>query len=330
MSIDLQTIIRNTCLYRGGEFMVLMAMADCANTADGDGIFPGIDLLAANSRQSVRQCQENIKRLRADGVVIQLGSDGQDLEPDVNATGGRGHRTEYRIDVERVQELQGLHEAEEGACDFCEAREKRAHKRVQFAQRKGEVSAPKGAVSDIKGEVSRFHIEEPSEPSVEPFLEPSVPRAIDEPVVQTVLEGFDAPKPSNVATLKPRSKPVDELQPSYDAFNEIAERAGWPKCQRRTPMRDAHLKRRLKEAGGLDGWIVALGKAEASDFLCGRAPPSDGRQPFFADIDFLLRESSFVKLMEGKYDNRDSPKGSGGVLDVAARVAAARAARAAH
>lgn len=167
MSIDVQTDIRNTCLYRGGEFNVLMAMADCANTADGDGIYPGIDLLAANARQSIRQCQDNIRRLRADGVVKLIGPNGEDMPPDTSASGGRGRRTEYRIDLERVRELQGLHEAEEGECDFCKAREKRAYKRVQFPARKGEVSNAKGEVSDKKDAVSRPHIE-PSEPSNKP------------------------------------------------------------------------------------------------------------------------------------------------------------------
>jgi hypothetical protein len=177
MSIDVQTTIRNTCLYRGGEFAVLMAMADCANTGDGRGIYPGIDLLAANARMSVRQCQENIKRLRAAGVVILVGPDGEDLGPDEMPAGGRGRKTEWRIDLERVQELQGLHEQGGEGCDFCKARLERAKKRVQFGARKGEVSPRKGEVCDTKGEVSRSPIEEPTEPSEEPS--PTIARARD-------------------------------------------------------------------------------------------------------------------------------------------------------
>ncbi len=109
---------------------------------------------------------------------------------------------------------------------------------------------------------------------------------------------------------------------AFDLFNEFSARAGWPACQKRTKPRASAILARVKEAGGLDGWRVALEKAEASDFLCNRT-----RTAFTASIDFLLQASSFAKLMEGNYDNRKSanpaPAGSGAFDKLVSGFAAA-------
>jgi hypothetical protein len=118
-----------------------------------------------------------------------------------------------------------------------------------------------------------------------------------------------------------------DLDAAYGAYNATAARVGWPACQRQTKTRDAALRARLAEAGGLDGWKTALEKAEASDFLCGRSPPREGRAPFFADIDFLIRESAFTRLMEGRYDNHKPSDQNGSnlsPLDLSLLRAAAR------
>lgn len=118
---------------------------------------------------------------------------------------------------------------------------------------------------------------------------------------------------------------------AYQLYAAFAERAGWAAITKRSETRDTHMRARLKDCGGinpggLNGWQSALEKAEASDFLCGRAPPSrPGRPPFKADFDFLTRESAFISLMEGKYDNGPSPQTPAGNLGIAARVAARRA-----
>ncbi len=165
MSIDVQTDIRNTCLYDGGHFAVLMAMADCANTVTGEGIYPGLDLLAANSRLKLRRTQDIVQELREDLVVILQSIDGQDLGPEAQPSGGRGRKTEYRIDLERMQTLQGLHEAEvrggRKKCHYCDARLKRAAARAQ----KGAISSAKGATNDVKGAIRGPHIDRTNEPS---------------------------------------------------------------------------------------------------------------------------------------------------------------------
>lgn len=120
-------------------------------------------------------------------------------------------------------------------------------------------------------------------------VSPKEETASDEAVV-----GEDADEP-------PPPAGANVFEEALDAFNESAERAGWPKAKALSKARKGALRGRLKDAGGLDGWREALARAEASDFLCGRA---GGSRPFFAHLDFLLQASSFAKLMEGLYDNR--------------------------
>ena len=100
----------------------------------------------------------------------------------------------------------------------------------------------------------------------------------------------------------PEDRPkADDLQPAIDAFNTAAAQAGWPAVQKLTPQRKAALKARLADVGGIDGWVSALERARASPHLCGQ-----NDRGWMASFDFLTRQSSFAKLMEGNYDPRSS------------------------
>ncbi len=90
-----------------------------------------------------------------------------------------------------------------------------------------------------------------------------------------------------------------EIDQAVEFYNSKAEGNAWPKMQRLTPARKTALQARLKEVDGLDGWIVAMDKAAASDFLSGR---SGG---WIANFDWLCKQANFTKLLEGNYDNRD-------------------------
>ena len=95
------------------------------------------------------------------------------------------------------------------------------------------------------------------------------------------------------------------------AYNEAAKLYGWSVCQKITKPRSSRMRARLKDAGGMEGWEAALEKAAQSPFLMGQT-----HTPFTMGIDFLLQESSFAKLMEGRYDprtnNSGNPSGSSG------------------
>lgn len=54
----------------------------------------------------------------------------------------------------------------------------------------------------------------------------------------------------------------------------------------------------------LDEFRGYFGAVARSKFLSGKVDPQPGRKRFIADIDFLMRESTCVAMLEGKYANR--------------------------
>jgi len=99
-----------------------------------------------------------------------------------------------------------------------------------------------------------------------------------------------------------------EISQAFEAYNLSAQKNGWAVSQLTSKTRIGHMKGRLKECGGLEGWMIALEKCEASDFLSGRK--SGSRGPFKLTIDFLLSQGKFAKVMEGNYDNPKSANGT--------------------
>lgn len=91
-------------------------------------------------------------------------------------------------------------------------------------------------------------------------------------------------------------------------WNAAAERIGLPVAQRLTDPRRKCLKARLSESGGLDGWAAALAKVEASSFLTGKTGRGNGHENWRCDLDFILRQAKFTKLMEGGFDDAPASK----------------------
>ena len=100
---------------------------------------------------------------------------------------------------------------------------------------------------------------------------------------------------------------IDEIAKAVTAYNDAADRAGWPKVQKLSPARRQALRGRLKDAGGIEGWEHALTKAEGSSFLTGQTS-----KPFLASFDFITKSGNFIKIMEGNYDDRNNSSGSAG------------------
>lgn len=90
-----------------------------------------------------------------------------------------------------------------------------------------------------------------------------------------------------------------EITLAVKAYNTTAERCGLPHVRKLTAARLSKLRARLKDCGGLDGWRDALAKLEASTHCTG-----GNDRGWRACLDFLLQESSFVKLIEGAYDDK--------------------------
>lgn len=99
---------------------------------------------------------------------------------------------------------------------------------------------------------------------------------------------------------------IDEITEAVSAYNEVAERTGWPRVQKLSAARRTALRGRLKDCDGPPGWEIALAKAEASSFLTGQTA-----KPFMASFDFITKQSNFTKIMEGNYDDRSNPNSNG-------------------
>jgi|GEM_PF-2650232 len=123
------------------------------------------------------------------------------------------------------------------------------------------------------------------EPPLEPPLEPTVVRGI--------LPG--------------------EALAAYEAWNEMAARCEMPKAQKYSTKRQKDLRNRLKECGGIEGWKIALKKAESSKFLNG-----ESSRGFVGSLDFILKENNFTKLMEGNYDGNRAAIGNSIEQDILA------------
>lgn len=151
----------------------------------------------------------------------------------------------------------------------------------------------------------------------------NLPLTVIEPLEEV---GADAPTA--------RAKPTADVSVAVDDWNAAAGRLGWPPIKAISDARRKSLAARLKDAGGIEGWRIALGKAEASDFLNARASPHWTGFCF----DWAVKAANFAKIMEGNYDNRPGsnrhssrqPQPGGnrstdGIVAEVARRAAARA-----
>jgi hypothetical protein len=106
-----------------------------------------------------------------------------------------------------------------------------------------------------------------------------------------------------------------EVEAAVEAWNALADRAGLSKAQRLTDPRKRAIRARLKELGGLEGWAMLMEKVEASAFLTGQVPGRDGREPFRATLDWIIKPQNTTRIMEDSYGqasrNHDPDTGAG-------------------
>ena len=84
-----------------------------------------------------------------------------------------------------------------------------------------------------------------------------------------------------------------------DFFNETCK--SFPKVKSLSKERKGLLNARFKEFG-LDGIKEAFVKTEKSDFLKGKI------SSFKANFDWIIKPSNMCKIIEGNYDNRNTPE----------------------
>lgn len=106
--------------------------------------------------------------------------------------------------------------------------------------------------------------------------------------------------------LPPAPGPVE--QGAFDCWNEIAERAGWPKATKLSPTRMRKLKAAVKEAGGLVEWRTMLERATRSTFLTVKWRP---------DLEFFCQPAKIIKTQEGGFDDKGA--GPDGGMSIASR-----------
>lgn len=87
----------------------------------------------------------------------------------------------------------------------------------------------------------------------------------------------------------------EEVNKIIDKYNSIE---GISKCMKLTSKRKSNINARLKDYG-FNRVMDALSKINDSDFLKGC-----NDRKFKADIDWVFNPNNFVKILEGKYNNR--------------------------
>ena len=127
-------------------------------------------------------------------------------------------------------------------------------------------------------------------------------------------------KPSIEPSLEPSRAAAAECRQAVDEWNVLAGELDLSRVQRLTTTRQSKLTARLKDAGGIDGWQAALRKIRNTPGLGGQ-----NDRGWHCDFDWLVSESNFTKVMEGKYDDWGTIPASG-----ACRVGSSSRRRANH
>ena len=97
---------------------------------------------------------------------------------------------------------------------------------------------------------------------------------------------------------------IDEYKDFADTFNRKVKYTAIPQIRGLSDTRKKALMSRAKEYGGLTALENILDKVVASDFLSGR------KTDFCASFDWIFKKANFIKIIEGNYDNKLTPKNS--------------------
>src|SRR5690606_14161810 len=93
-----------------------------------------------------------------------------------------------------------------------------------------------------------------------------------------------------------------ETDLAFDAWEDMARQSGLSVARVRSQARGSKLASALRQHG-LDAWREACRKVGQSSFCRGETD-----RGWKADLDFLLQANSFVRVLEGHYDDRPSAR----------------------
>ena len=114
---------------------------------------------------------------------------------------------------------------------------------------------------------------------------------------------------ANATVAKPEVPPCPHEQ-IIELYHRILPTA--PRVVSWTPTRKGYLQARWRESRNrqlLAWWEQFFKDVAESDFLCGRARPQPGQKPFHADLEWIITQGNFVKILEKKYSNSRGQEG---------------------
>ena len=151
-----------------------------------------------------------------------------------------------------------------------------------------------GRVQKFRAKQKRSVSETPPDTETD---EDAVPRD-ENPEVQAPLS------PDDVASKSMKGPPSCPHQAIIGAYHELLPEL--PQVRALPEHRRRLLAGRWREESkrqNLEWWRNFFTVVSESDFLCGRSEPSQGRPPFHADLEWLIRPTNFLKVLEGRYDH---------------------------
>jgi hypothetical protein len=96
-------------------------------------------------------------------------------------------------------------------------------------------------------------------------------------------------------------------QKIVEAFNEIC--TSLTKVKELTESRKSTIKARYKDLDySMDKVKEYFAKIQASDFLTGKVE-REGKRPFKATFDWIIKPANYVKIIEGNYENKEASYG---------------------
>ena len=108
-------------------------------------------------------------------------------------------------------------------------------------------------------------------------------------------------KTSNTSRPRPSAEDLVPYQKVVDLYHQKLPML--PKVYALTEARKAAIRARWRDGScpDLEAWGAFFDVVAKSNFLTGQARPNGDRKPFRADLEWLTRESNFVKVLEGRY-----------------------------
>lgn len=109
------------------------------------------------------------------------------------------------------------------------------------------------------------------------------------------------PEQEKPEAVEPRPKPEHvPYQAIVDLYHSMLPSA--PRIIRLTTARKSQIKARWSDVlDNLNEWRDYFAAVSSCPFLVGKVDPTPGRRRFVADLEWLTRESNFVKVVEGRY-----------------------------